>query len=121
MKDRIITWLKAILGIVALQQGLEREKEKNRILLKKVGFLETENKKFNSLVKVGVDIHAGHRHSRGGSWAVVAIEGEKQDFVQFVDLDSSEIREVASFLRRFDKRSAAIDRPIGMRKDWFFE
>lgn len=55
-------------------------------------------------IDVSVDVH-----QRSGSWAVVSLQGGKTDYIKFVDLDQRSIREIAFFLRQFDKKNAKID------------
>lgn len=46
-----------------------------------------------------------HMNKYSKSWAVVSIQGQKSDFIQFFDLGQSDIRQIQDFLRSFDKRS----------------
>lgn len=55
-------------------------------------------------IDVSVDVH---HHS--GSWAVVSLQGGKTDYIKFVDLDQRSIREIAFFLRQFDRNHVKID------------
>jgi hypothetical protein len=62
---------------------------------------ETEEKRIRNLlgnIDVSVDFH---RYSR--SWAVISIQGQKTDYIKFVDLGESEIRAIQNFLRNFDR------------------
>ena len=54
-------------------------------------------------IDVSVDVH----HS--SSWAVVSLQGGKTDYIKFVDLDQRSIREIAFFLRQFDRQNVKID------------
>ena len=38
-----------------------------------------------------------------GSWAVISIQGQKQDFIRFIDMKGQELRYVQDFLRKFDR------------------
>lgn len=42
-------------------------------------------------------------HEYSKSWAVVSIQGEKTDYIKFVDLGKSDIREIGDFLSKFDR------------------
>lgn len=55
-------------------------------------------------IDVSVDVH-----QRSGSWAVVSLQGGKTDYIKFVDLDQRSIREIAFFLRQFDRNHVKID------------
>lgn len=55
-------------------------------------------------IDVSVDVH-----QRSGSWAVVSLQGGKTDYIKFVDLDQRSIREIAFFLRQFDRKNVKID------------
>lgn len=55
-------------------------------------------------IDVSVDVH-----QRSGSWAVVSLQGGKTDYIKFVDLDQRSIREIAFFLRQFDRDHVKID------------
>ena len=48
---------------------------------------------------VSVDVHEYEP-----SWAVISLQGKKMDYVKFIDLGDSDIREIASFLRQFERR-----------------
>lgn len=69
----------------------------------------------NQICDVGLDVARDEYHS----WAVVCIHG-KMDFVKFVPLNHSDIREVEQFLKRFEYSNRVIDSPFachGMIKD----
>lgn len=55
---------------------------------------------FINHIDVSVDIHQTE-YSR--SWACISIQGEKQDYVKFMDLGNRDAREIAEFLRRFER------------------
>jgi hypothetical protein len=70
--------------------------------INKVDYLEENLQNLLSNIDVGVDIHEfDHRYSP--SWAVISIQGQKQDFIKFMNLGSSDIREIERFLRHFEK------------------
>lgn len=72
-------------------------------------------KLMNDICDVGVDVARDEYHS----WAVVCIHG-KMDFMKFVPLNHSDIREVAQFLKRFEYSKRVVDSPFayhGMIKD----
>lgn len=54
-------------------------------------------------IDVSVDIH-----TRSNSWACISIQGEETDYIKFVDLGKSDIREIANFLRYFERSEANI-------------
>ena len=51
-------------------------------------------------IDVSVDVH---EYSR--SWAVISLQGRKTDYIKFVDLEDSDIKEIGMFLRKFDRRT----------------
>jgi len=56
---------------------------------------------------ISVDVH---EHKFSNSWAVISIQGKKTDYIKFIDLGNSEIREIAQFLRRLEKvRNIKVD------------
>lgn len=52
--------------------------------------------------EVSVDVHDPRAGSK--SWAVISIEGEKTVLIKFIDLGKSDIQQIATFLRNFDRR-----------------
>jgi hypothetical protein len=68
------------------------------------------------MLKIGIDVHY-----ESDSWAVFCIEG-KRDYVNFVRLKSSELRELARFIRQFDikERSVRVDMPRLASRELFF-
>lgn len=72
-------------------------------------------KLMNDICDVGVDVARDEYHS----WAVVCIHG-KMDFIKFVPLNHSDIREVVQFLKRFEYSKRVVDSPFayhGMIED----
>lgn len=65
--------------------------------------LKEADKLLNSL-DIAVDIH-----ERSRSWAVIALQGKKADFVKFVDLGHSDIDTIARFLSRYNRDNRVID------------
>jgi len=61
-------------------------------------------------IDVSVDLH---RHAP--SWAVISIQGEKSDYIKFVDLGQRDIREIQRFLHHFDRSKRKIDAPFRER------
>lgn len=57
-------------------------------------------------IDVSVDVN---EYSYNKSWAVVSLQGKRADFVKFIDLRDSEIREIEKFLRRFERHHLKID------------
>lgn len=72
-------------------------------------------KMMNEICDVGVDV--GFRDNYH-SWAVVCIHG-KMDFMKFVPLNHSDVREVARFLKQFEYSKRVVDSPFshGMIED----
>lgn len=49
-------------------------------------------------IDVSVDVH-----KYSPSWAVISIQGEKADFIKFMDLGKSDLDTIKQFLYKFDK------------------
>lgn len=65
---------------------------------------ERTRKKLDNIlsnIDVTVDVHEYNRYA--SSWAVISIQGERTDFVKFIDLGKSDIREIQHFLSNFDR------------------
>lgn len=74
----------------------------------KIASLEKSLKNVLDNIDISVDVHKFHKHSN--SWAVISIQGQKSDYIKFVDLGSSDIYEIQQFLRRFERnRNVKID------------
>lgn len=54
-------------------------------------------------IDVSVDVSEHHRYSK--SWAVISLQGCKTDYLKFIDLGDSDIRQIQSFLVRFDREN----------------
>lgn len=68
---------------------------------------ETSAKRINQLIgniDVSVDVH-----QYSGSWAVISLQGQKADYIKFVDLDKRSLKEISHFLRQFDRQNVKID------------
>ncbi|WP_236354801.1 hypothetical protein [Konateibacter massiliensis] len=72
-------------------------------------------KMMNEICDVGVDVDFRDNYH---SWAVVCIHG-KMDFMKFVPLNHSDVREVARFLKQFEYSKRVVDSPFsyGMIED----
>ncbi len=70
-----------------------------------------KQKQFLEVVDVSVDVH-----QYGRSWACISIQGRRDDFVKFVDLRDSEIREIQRFLHQFSRKGRTIDAPREMNR-----
>jgi len=66
---------------------------------------KAEVEKICKLLDVSVDVHV-----HGQSWAVISIRG-KRDYINFVNLEESNIREIAMFLRQFERNNIHVDTP----------
>jgi len=58
---------------------------------------------FNN-IDVSID-HDLSKHPHSRSWAVVSIQGERSDFIKFVDLSNKDVREIQRFLSHFDRNN----------------
>lgn len=57
-----------------------------------------------SQFEVSVDVNY-----KSNSWAVVSLEGHKDTFIKFINLKDSEIKEIANFLRRYNRHKIDAD------------
>lgn len=55
-------------------------------------------------VDVSVDVH---RYS--SSWAVISLQGQKTDYVKFIDLKDKDLRDIGRFLSQYDRRKIDIN------------
>lgn len=78
--------------------------------------LQYEDKLRNTVGNIDV---ACDVHMRSNSWAIISIHGVKEDYVKFIDLGTSEIRQIQQFLKRFDNSRVNADLP-NIPKDLFF-
>lgn len=49
-----------------------------------------------------LDISVDH-HIYSKSWAVISIQGKRQDFIKFIDLGEKDIQQISNFLKNFDR------------------
>lgn len=49
---------------------------------------------------VSVDVH-----HYGASWAVVSLQGNKYNYLKFIDLGDKDFRDISCFLSQFDRRN----------------
>ena len=52
-------------------------------------------------IDVSIDVYEYHRHAP--SWAVISLQGQKTDYVRFVDLSDRSIYEIERFLSQFER------------------
>lgn len=69
-----------------------------------------KNEYIMSYFNLSADIYPSQR---GESWAVISIQG-KPEYVKFVNLSNSDMREINAFLRRFERTNRTIDTPMGI-------
>jgi hypothetical protein len=80
--------------------SLNREIKKAETISRKLNEQKTIIDAFLKNVDVSVDVH---EYKYSPSWAVISIQGQKTDFIKFVDLGQSEIHEISRFLRNFER------------------
>lgn len=49
-----------------------------------------------------IDVSVDH-HIHSSSWAVISIQGEKSDYIKFVDLGRADIDRIAHFVSQFER------------------
>ncbi len=55
-------------------------------------------------IDVSVDVHE-YDHKYSPSWAVISLQGQKSDYIKFINLGDRSIRDIAEFLRRYERDS----------------
>jgi hypothetical protein len=81
----------------------------------RINVLEKQFAWLKSLIHVGMDFH----FKGTGSWAVICVEG-KPEYVNFVKLDTKDVREISQFLSHFDRNNVSLDLPHGIPRELFF-
>lgn len=70
-----------------------------------VNSLSKQEQSFNKILS-GIDISVDvHEYNYSPSWAVISLQGQKSDYIKFIDLGDMEIREIGKFLRKFERGS----------------
>lgn len=77
--------------------------------------LDEREKEFKNLLgnsDLSIDVHQGSR-----SWAVISLQGDKTDFIKFMDLGNRDIQYISEFLSQFErsKMNVKIDAPRSTR------
>lgn len=63
---------------------------------------QIESKFINVLKNIDISVDV-HEYQYSPSWAVISLQGQKSDYIKFVDLGSSGIREISEFLRKYER------------------
>lgn len=94
----------------ALKEEIDRLNRKEKELDSRISESIKHMNTFKQLldnIDVSVDVH---ENSYSPSWAVISLQGQKTDYIKFIDLRDSDIRDVSFFLRRYEKlRNIKID------------
>ena len=107
MKQFIKKYLKKLFNWIFEEELSKLKKEIEDAYQKSLiaeDMLKKANKKakdINSLLgnlDVSVDVH-----QYSSSWAVVSLQGKKTDYIKFINLGESQMREIAQFLSHFDR------------------
>lgn len=69
-------------------------------------------KTMNSVCDIGTDICF---HGNDHSWAVICIHG-KTDYVKFVPMKQSDVREISRFLKRFEWSNRVTGSPFRLKE-----
>jgi hypothetical protein len=92
--------LRKVFKWIFKEEVAELERTKNGWQFALNRCLEKEKKLDNILGNIDVSVDV-HHHSP--SWAVISIQGERSDYIKFVDLGKSEIKDIKNFLMNFDR------------------
>lgn len=79
--------------------------------------LDDQYKAVTDLMQVGVDHHV---YNPQNNWAVICVGG-KNDYVRFARFDAKDIRDVQSFLKRYEQKNVRIDSPIPTDLFWSYK
>ena len=66
---------------------------------------EDQWKKVESMLQnidISVDVHE-YKHS--SSWAVISLQGQKTDYIKFIEMKDSDVREISQFLRKYERNA----------------
>jgi len=101
MKKKILKWLfREELNNLQTEIRLSKDQRIN---------LESQEKRIKNLLNnldVSIDVH-----QYSPSWAVISIQGEKQDFIKFIELGEVDIREIYKFLKKYDRQKVDASPP----------
>lgn len=90
-----------------LQKAIDTAENRSFRAEKLVAELEWQKKAFQSIldgIDVSVDVHEyDNRYSP--SWAVISVQGQRADFIKFVDLGDSNIHDISQFLRQYERQA----------------
>ncbi len=84
-----------------LEQSLSHCKSMLHTLEKQSEDLDIEKSKLSNVLSnfdVSVDVH-----EYAPSWAVISLQGEKTDYVKFLDLGDRSIGEIARFISKYER------------------
>lgn len=118
LKKSIFNWLFKE-QLIELERLLLYTKQNAAITEAAVKSCQWQEKRLKDTVgdiQVAADIHV-----KSPSWAVICIQGQKADFVKFIDLDQRDIEGIAHYLRRFERRNVIADMPYCVPKNQFFK
>lgn len=67
---------------------------------------ESQEKRIKNILQgidVSVDVHDYCKYSP--SWAIISLQGNKTDYIKFINLGDSDIKQIAKFLRVYEKNN----------------
>lgn len=108
LKQWFILQIQLLLGIDELKLSIDTLNIENNSLKKRIEILE-------KTINISADINI---HERDTNWMVISIHG-KADYVSFMRLPESDLRDISSFMRQFERNNITMDLPYMMSKDQF--
>jgi len=81
-------------------QDLQNQTQKVSLTLIQVANQEKRLRDLLKNIDLSVDVH---EHQYSPSWAVLSLQGQKTDYIKFIDLEDSDLREIGLFLRRYER------------------
>ncbi|PIF44901.1 hypothetical protein CLU96_1898 [Chryseobacterium sp. 52] len=85
-----------------LNDQLHKNEIKFGTLTEQLHLNELQYKFIKDLLK-NLDVSVDYHYKYSKSWAVISLQGNRSDFIKFIDLGDRDIYEIQRFLRQFDR------------------
>lgn len=89
-----------------LEQEIKANRSKSSELEQQVKHQLTQLHRILGTTDISVDYSVNVYNK---NWAVISIQGERSDFIRFIDLDRKDIEEINRYLKHFDIKNRKID------------
>lgn len=108
LRNRLRNWL--------LKEEFEEFNNKIKDMEMAYDKLEDQYRLVTDLMQVGVDHHV---YNPTNNWAVICVGG-KNEYVRFARFEARDMREVQSFLKRYEQKNTRIDSCIPTDLFWSY-